>query len=205
MQQFIILCFICTLLSSCAANENSGGNTSPDYEGTKKMMVDMLQTDEGKKAVEELITEEEMQQKLVMDNNFVKETIQQTLTSEDGKKFWLEAMKDPEFAKTFAESMQAENEKILKGLMKDPEYQEMMMTILKDPEMEAAALELMQSKEYRQQVMTIMQESFESPLFVAKINEILMTVTAKHLDELTKQAESGGEAKKEEGGGEGGS
>ncbi|PIB44628.1 spore gernimation protein GerD, partial [Pseudomonas sp. 2588-5] len=98
-----------------------------DYEATKQMVVDVLQTEEGKKAVQEVVQDEEIQEQLIMEQDFIKETIQTTLASEEGQEYWQEVMKDPEFAKTFAESMQEENENLLKGLMKDPEYQSMML------------------------------------------------------------------------------
>ncbi|WP_017729550.1 spore germination lipoprotein GerD [Halalkalibacterium ligniniphilum] len=198
----VVFVMILILLGGCAATENSGEN-GPDYENTKKMMVDMLKTDEGKKAIQELMTDEEMRKDLVMDNAFIKQTIQNTLTSEEGKKFWQDTMKDPEFAKTFAESLQTENEKIIKALMKDPEYQQMMMDIMKNPEMEQAVLDLFKSKEYRQQVMTVMSEAFESPFFVAKVNEILSRVAEK---QMQKQEQSGGgqeQGEGESGGGDG--
>ncbi|WP_332696699.1 spore germination lipoprotein GerD [Halalkalibacter lacteus] len=189
---FFVFSLFLAILASCAAAENGGGSNSPNYESTKKMMVDMLQTEDGKKAVQEVLSDEEIKKELVMDTEFVKETIQTTLTSEEGRKFWQDVMKDPEFAQTFAESMQTENEKILKGLMKDPEYQAMLLTILQDPEMENAFLETMKSKEYRQQVMAIMSESFESPFFTAKINEILTTVAEKQMEKQEKPKEEGG-------------
>ncbi|NEU32514.1 spore gernimation protein GerD [bacterium LRH843] len=189
----LTICLFFAIVTSCGASAELGGSSTPDYESTKKMMVDMLKTDDGKKAIQELMKEEEMRHQLVMDNDFIKETVQTTLTSEAGKKFWQDIMKDPEFAKTFAESMQKENEKMLKALMKDPEYQGMMMTVLKDPEMEKALLEVLKSKEYRHQVMTIMSESFESPFFTAKVNEILTHVAEKQMEKQGKE-----EKKKEE-------
>ncbi len=161
----------------------------PDYESTKKMMVDMLKTDDGKNAIQEVLSEDEVKQEIVMDQAFVKETIQQVLTSEKGKEFWQETMKDPEFAKAFAESMQKENEKILKALMKDPEYQTMMMDILQDPEMEEATLDLMKSKEYRQQVINVMTDAFESPYFKAQVNEILSRVVTEQMEKESKDEE----------------
>ncbi|KQL56904.1 MULTISPECIES: spore germination lipoprotein GerD [Bacillaceae] len=162
----ISISFLFVTLSGCAQTE---AQQNTDYEGTKKMVIDLLKTDEGKKALHELIAEEDMREEIVMDSAFVKETIQDTLTSDEGKKYWQEVMKDPEFAKAFAESMQGENEKILKSLMKDPDYQQMMMDILKDPQMGEQALELMKSKEYREQIMGIMSEALESPYFAAKM------------------------------------
>ncbi len=102
------LSFILATLSGCAQTE---AQQNTDYEGTKKMVIDLLKTDEGKKALHELIAQEDMREEIVMDSAFVKQTIQDTLTSDEGKKYWQEVMKDPEFAKAFAESMQAENEK----------------------------------------------------------------------------------------------
>lgn len=181
------------LLASCAAVEEQGNQ--PDYESTKKMMVDMLKTDEGKQAIQEILKDDEVKQELVMDQAFVKETIQQVLTSEQGKEFWQGVMEDPEFAKAFAESMQEENQKILKSLMKDPEYQGMMMDILQDPEMEEAALDLMKSKEYRQQVINIMSDAFESPYFKAQVNEILGKVAS---EQMKKEAEEKKDEESEE-------
>lgn len=179
---------------SCAAAEDQG--SQPDYESTKKMMVDMLKTDEGKKSIQEILSDDEVKQEMVLEQTLVKETIQQVLTSEKGKEFWQKLMEEPEFAKTFAESLQTEVEKVLKNLMKDPEYQGMMMDILQDPEMEKAALDLMKSKEYRQQVTTIMTEAFESPYFKAQVSEILGKVAT---EQMKKEAEK----KTSEGGSEG--
>ncbi|MDG5788075.1 spore germination lipoprotein GerD [Evansella sp. AB-P1] len=178
---YIGIIFILLATSTgCAAMEEQ--NTSqPSYESTKKMMVDMLQTEEGKKAIQEVLKDDEVKTALVIEQDYVRETIQSTLTSEEGKEYWQKVMQDPEFAKSFAESMQNENEKLLKNLMKDPEYQEMMISVLKDPEMEEEYLELMKSKEYRQQIMTVMTEAFESPFFVAKINEILARVAEEQM------------------------
>ncbi|WP_209125347.1 spore germination lipoprotein GerD [Alkalihalobacillus sp. BA299] len=196
---FLLLAIFVFTFSGCATAEG-GGNNQPDYEDMKKMMVDMLQTEEGKKAVSEVLTDEKVQKNLIMEQSFVKQTIQQTLTSEQGKEFWQTTMQEPEFAKALAESLKEETEQMLKSLMKDPEYQQMMMDILKDPEMEKAALDLMKTKEYRQQVMTIMSEAFESPFFTAKVNEILEKVAEK---QMKKEDEE--QKKEEEGGGGGGS
>ncbi|MFA9556524.1 spore germination lipoprotein GerD [Evansella sp. AB-rgal1] len=183
-------------ISGCAAMEEQN-SSQPSYESTKKMMVDMLQTEEGKKAIQEVLKDDEVKTALVMDQDYVRETIQTTLTSEEGKEYWQRVMQDPEFAKSFAESMQNENEKILKSLMKDPEYQGMMIEVLQDPEMEEEYLNLMKSKEYRQQVMTVMTEAFESPFFVAKINEILSRVAEEQMKkqdpEKQKEGEDGSE------------
>ncbi|MCD8500856.1 MAG: spore gernimation protein GerD [Bacillaceae bacterium] len=185
----LLICTLVLFLPACAAMEEQ--SSQPDYESTKKMMIDMLKTDEGKKAIQEVINDDEVRQELIMEQAFVKDTIQQTLTSEHGKQFWQELMQEPEFAKSFAESMQQENEKLLKSLMKDPEYQDMMIDILQDPEMEKAVLDLLKSKEHRQQVMNIMADAFESPFFKARVNEILGKVASEQMEKEAKEQEQG--------------
>ncbi|OIJ16265.1 spore gernimation protein GerD [Anaerobacillus arseniciselenatis] len=196
----LLLLVTIILMASCATVEDQGNQ--PDYESTKQMMVDMLKTDEGKEAIQEILKDDEVRQELVMDQAFVKETIQQVLTSEQGKEFWEEVMEDPEFAKAFAESIQEQNQILLKSLMKDPEYQEMMMDILQDPEMEEAALDLMKSKEYRQQVMNIMADAFESPYFKARVNEILGKVASEQMEKEAEDDEDEEEDDDEEENGE---
>ncbi|MBB5174947.1 spore germination lipoprotein GerD [Texcoconibacillus texcoconensis] len=191
ISQFLITSAVfIVLMTGCAAAEEQ---SQPDYESTKKMMVDMLQTDEGKQSIQEILQDEEVQQSLIIEDEFVKDTIQETLTTEKGKEFWQVMMEDPEFAQTFAESMQEENEQVLKHLMNDPEYQEMMMEILKDPEMEQSYLELMESKEYRQQVMNVMNEALESPLFVGKLKNILDDVVEEQMNQQNENQEEGNE------------
>jgi spore germination protein D len=183
---FAIVLFI----SGCGQGETGGGQM--DYEQTKKMVVDILKTDEGKKAIEELMADEKMQQKLVMDQKIVAETIEKTLTSEKGTEFWKKSFDDPKFAESMAKSMQKENEQLLKDLMKDPEYRGMMIEVLKDPELEKEVTNVLKSKEYREHLQKVVTETFESPLFKAKIQDLLL----KAAEEV-----KGGE---QQGGGEGG-
>lgn len=187
----LLLSFL--FLGSCAPQEISP--PPPDYDETKKMVVDILKTDEGKKAIQDIMSDEQMKQQLMMDQTAVKETLQQVLTSEQGKKFWENAFKDPKFAESFAKGLQKEHEKMMKALMKDPEYQGMMIDILKDPEAEKAMMDVLKSKEFRQHVQKVVTETLNSPLYQTKIQDM-----------LTKAAESlqQGGGKQEEGGEEGG-
>ncbi|WP_436374468.1 spore germination lipoprotein GerD [Cytobacillus sp. BC1816] len=181
-------------ISGCGQGES--GNGQMDYEQTKKMVVDILKTDEGKKALEELMTDEKMQQKMVMDQKVVADTIQKTLTSDKGTEFWKKSFDDPKFAESMAKSMQKENEQLLKDLMKDPEYRGMMIEVLKDPELEKEVTDVLKSKEYREHIQKVMTETFESPLFKAKIQDILL--------KAAEETKSGGQQGGGESGGGGG-
>lgn len=193
----ILLLLVCSvLLTACGGNDLEAA--PPDYDQTKKMMVDILKTDEGKKAVKEIVADEEIKKQMVMDQAVVKETIEKTLVSEKGQDFWKKALEDPKFAETMAKSMKKEHEQLMKSLMKDPEYQGMLMEIFKDPVFQKDLSEALKSKEFREQMREVVTDTLESPLYKAKIEEMLKKAASEK-----KGGEGGGGEKKQEG--EGGS
>ncbi|WP_100404133.1 spore germination lipoprotein GerD [Bacillus sp. FJAT-42315] len=182
-----LLLLVC-LLSACGGGTPPTGNAQMDYEATKKMVVDILKTDDGKKALQEMMKDEKVKQQLVMDQKVVSQSIEQTILSDKGEKFWKEAFKDPAFAAAVAKSMKKEHEALLKSLMKDPQYQAMMLDILKDPEYEKNVTKLLKSKEYRKHLQTVMNETFESPLYQAKIQEILLKAAEEQAKDKEKES-----------------
>jgi len=160
------------LLASCSGSETKAGQM--DYDQTKKMIVDILKTDDGKKAIQDIMTDDKMKNQLIMDQATVKNTIEKTLASDKGTEFWKKSFSDPQFAKAYAKGMKKENENLLKSLMKDPDYQSMMLSILKDPEYQKEVIDLMKSKEMRKYFQNTMIETFDSPLFKAKMQTILL-------------------------------
>lgn len=194
-----LIILLLLILTGCGG-QGSNGNQM-DYEQTKKMIVDILKSDDGKKAFEEIMTDEKMQQKLVMDQKIVSDTIVTTLTSEKGVDFWKESFSDPKFAESVAKSMKKENETLLKDLMKDPEYQAMMIDILKDPEIAKALEDQMKSQKFREHLQTVVLDTIESPLFKAKMADALMKA-AEEMGTGKSGEESGGGG--DSGGGDGG-
>ncbi|UAL47598.1 spore germination lipoprotein GerD [Sutcliffiella horikoshii] len=164
------------LLTGCAESEKGG---QMDYDETKKMVVDILKTDDGKKAIEEIMADDKMKANFVLDQEVVTKSIEQTLDSEKGAEFWKKAFEDPKFAETFAKSMQTEHEKLIKDLMKDPEYQAMMVQILQDPEMEKQMITVMSGQEYKKHLQKVITETFESPLFKAKLQDLLLKAASE--------------------------
>lgn len=187
------LLFLMFLLAACGGAADTG-NAQMDYEATKKMVVDILKTDDGKKALQEMMKDEKVKQQLVMDQETVTQTIEKTLVSEKGEKFWKEAFKDPAFASSVAKGMKKEQEALLKSLMKDPQYQAMMLDIMEDPEYQKNVTKLLKSKEYREHLQKVMTETFESPLYKAKIQDILLKAASEQA--------AGGEKEKKEGEGQ---
>lgn len=185
-------------LTACSGGgeENSG---QMDYDQTKKMIVDILKTDDGKKAIEEILTEEKMKQQLIMDQAIVQSTIETTLTSEKGTEFWQKRFEDPKFADTMSKSMKKENEQLLKDLMKDPEYMALMINVMKDPEFEKTVMDALKSKEYREHLQTVVTETLNLPTTQVKMQEIVL----KAAEEMAKSGGQSGSGGGSEGGGQG--
>ncbi|WP_053104050.1 spore germination lipoprotein GerD [Bacillus sp. FJAT-27231] len=183
------LLFLIFFLAACGGGAVDTGNAQMDYDATKKMVVDILKTDDGKKALQDIMQDEKVKQQLVLDQEMVTKTIEDTLVSEKGEKFWKEAFKDPAFASSIAKGMRKEQEDLLKALMKDPQYQDMMLSIMQDPEYQKSVTKLLKSKEYREHLQTVMDETFTSPLYKAKIQDILLKAA-------TEEAAGGGKEKK---------
>jgi spore germination protein D len=195
--QTISLILFVILLSSCAPKEAAGGK--PDYKETKQMVLDILQTEEGKKAIEEVMKDKEVKQKIFINEPFVKKTIESTILSPENTESLKKIMSDPKFMKEYAKQLEKEHKHIIKDLMKDPDYRKSMTEILKDPEMEKQFLELTKSQDFRKQTMTVMKESLESPYFRLELLELLSKV-AEQSPKSEKKGGGGGEG----GGGSGG-
>lgn len=188
---YVLLFFSTLLLVSCAGYDSGG--ESMDYEQTKKMVVDILKTDDGKKAIQEVLSEESTKQQLIMDQAIVKETLEQIMTNDKGKDFWKKAFEDPKFAESFAKGIQEEHKSLLKNMMKDPEYQELLMDIMKDPELQKKYQELVKSKDFRKHLQEVVMETIDSPAYKAKIHDLLI--------QAAKEVSTGGKEEKKEGGG----
>jgi spore germination protein D len=179
------------LAAACGAG-NDMETAQPDYDQTKKMVVDILKTDDGKKAIQDIMNDENMKQEIVMDQAAVTKTIEQSLTSKKAQDFWTKSLQDPKFAEAMAKSMKKQHEELLKSLMKDPEYQKMMIGIMKDPAVQKELAEGFKSQEFREHLQGVVRETIESPLYQAKIQDMLMKAAKEQKDKQKKGKEQGG-------------
>jgi spore germination protein D len=186
-KKLLLLFGLFFILTACTGQDSQTGQM--DYEETKKMVVDILKTDDGKKAIQEVMSDDKLKQQLIMDQTVVKQVIEETLTSDKGLEFWKKAYEDPKFAEGMAKSMKTENENLLKNLMNDPDYRSKLVEVMKDPELQKEVQDVLKSNEYRQHLQQIISETFESPLFKAKIQDLLI----KAADEIKSGKKSGEE------------
>ncbi|ANE46818.1 spore gernimation protein [Paenibacillus swuensis] len=208
----IALSGLIILSTGCGPGSQESGESQVNYKEVKDMVVDILKTEEGKKAIEEAQSGETgtgMHANMLTstDNAQISLAVKEVLTSPEYEKKIEEMMKDPKFAGDFAKTVMKGNKQLHKDLMKDPQYQKSITDLMKDPEIEKMFLDLMKGTQYRKQTMAIMQESFQSPLFRMEVLELLDKVVEKQLkpDEEKKAKESGGSSGGgEEGGGGGG-
>ncbi len=194
----LIISFGYLFLQGCTPAEAEGQGS---YEETKKMLVDLLKSDDGKKAIKEVLTDEKIKQQVVMDQAFVKKTIEETLTSKKGQEFWSKLMKDPKFVEALAKSMKSQNEELMKSMIDDPEYRKKLMEVMKDPQMQKEVMDLLTSQEFREQQKKVMMETFESPLVKAQISEMVKKAVQEELKSGDALKKEGKQQEQDQGGG----
>lgn len=174
MSRLRILLPILILVFLAACNGSSGASEQADYDTTKKMMVDILKSDDGKKAMTEVLSDEEMQQSMALESEVVSQAVQQTLISEEGKAFWSKLFSDPTFVQEFSKVLEDQQKELMKGLMKDAEYQKLMIELYKNPEMMEQMVTVMQGQKFKAHLETAIEETLNSPVFQAKMTETLL-------------------------------
>ncbi|MCF3943961.1 spore germination lipoprotein GerD [Oceanobacillus alkalisoli] len=195
---FIFFLVFLTALTACGGNQ--AGKEQADYEQTKKMVVDILQTEDGKKALTELFQDEKVKQELTIQSDVVKSAINEVLVSDKGKEMWQSLFKDPSFVKGYTEAIQEEQTKWMKDLMNDAEYQKQMLELLQNPEVTALILATLKSQQFRAHLEETIQQTLETPLFQARIQEILLKAAEEQAKQSGEDEESSGGSGEQQGG-----
>ncbi|WP_025783826.1 spore germination lipoprotein GerD [Sporosarcina sp. D27] len=185
------------VLSACSNAQNA----SPSYDETKKMMTDAIQTEEGKKAIRQLLTEEEFRKQLVLEQPEVTSAIESTLLSKEGKDFWKETFDDPKFQKTIASSMKDQQQEIMKALMNDASFQKELEEFFGTPDMQKQLENILHSGSLKKEFEKAIEETISSPLLQAKWQELILQageVKPVEKDDKKKKKE---DDKEESGGG----
>lgn len=171
----MVSCVSLILLSACGGgnNETSGSNQET-YDTTKKMVTDILKTDEGKKAITEVLADEEMQKTYVIESKVLEDALSDALTSDKGKEFWEKMFSDQKFVKGFAQAMIDQQKEVITGLMSDAEYQKKMLELLANPEMEEQMVTVLKGQKFKEHLQKTIQETMNSPLFKAEMTDVIL-------------------------------
>lgn len=205
MSKLRFLCPVLILVFLAACSGASGASEQADYDTTKKMIVDILKSDDGKKAMTEVLSDEKMQQSMALESEVVSQAVQKTLVSEEGKAFWSKLFSDPKFVQEFSKVLEDQQKQLMKGLMKDAEYQKLMIELYKNPEMMDQMVTVMQGQKFRSHLEQTIEETLNSPVFQAKMSETLLKAAEKMQSggEGSKPSEEGEQSSSEEQSGSG--
>src|SRR5690606_25115374 len=167
------------LITGCGQDMQAGGMQS--YKETKSMVLDILKTEDGKKAIQEASggggeSGGGMQMLSGKQGQELQTAVKDILTDPNYNKQLKEMMTDPKFAGEFAKVIAKEDKQLHKDLMKDPEYQTMLIGVMKNPEAEKLMLEVLKGTAYRKQAMMIFQETLQNPLFKAELMDMMKKV-----------------------------
>jgi len=185
MKYFGLLLLSLGLLASC-----SSPAAQPSYEENKKMFIDALQTEDGKKAIRTLLADPQFKELLVLDSEQVKTSVEETMLSKEAEDFWKEVYSDPKFSETMAKSMVKQQEELMKALMKDPAYLKDLESFFSSAEMKKELAKVLESSDMRKEMQKVVEETIQSPL--------LQTKWQKLVEEAGGQSEKGGSGGGEE-------
>ncbi|SDN94491.1 spore germination protein D [Psychrobacillus sp. OK028] len=188
MKYFALLLMSIGLLASC-----SSPAVQPSYEENKKMFIDALQTEDGKKAIRTLLTDPQFKDLLVLDSEQVKTSVEQTMLSKEAEDFWKKVYSDPKFSETMAKSMVKQQEELMKALMKDPTYLKDLETFFGSAEMKKELSKVLESSDMRKEMQKVVEETIQSPLLQSKWQKLVEEAGGK-----TEKSGGGGASSSEE-------
>ncbi|MEJ9280801.1 spore germination lipoprotein GerD [Ureibacillus thermosphaericus] len=187
--RLLILFFMLILLASCSDSPNA----QPSYEEVKKIVVDAIQTEDGKKAIRQLLEDPSFRELVILEHDEVETSINNSLLSEQAQEFWKKTFEDPKFKESMAKSMKEQQTEIMKQLIKDASFQEDLIAFFGQPEMKKELESILKSAELRKEIEKVVMETIENPLLQTKWQEL-----------IKKSGESGGSQEKGKGSSGGG-
>jgi len=194
------------LVTSCGQESGGGGGGQVSYKEVKSMVVDILGSEEGQKAMEKASTSQYGESTLQMksmtpsDQAQVRLAVKDVLTAPEYSTVLEGIMRDPKFAGEFAKAVSKDNKQIHKELMKDPAYQQELVDMFKSPEMTKILTDSMKNPDVRKVIMSAVTEQMQNPLFKLEIMKLLQSVVKEELTPKPQKKEE----KKDQGGGGGG-
>jgi spore germination protein D len=208
ISRIIPIILVLILMTSCGSgNSSSQGQQGQGYKDTKTMVLDVLKTTEGQKAIQEAGHAQQDKSITLLSTGQgqqIQLAVKDILTQDTGSKMLEKTMTDPKFAGQFAKAIESNTKQLHKDLMKDPEYQKSMLEVMNNPEFQKILTTTMKSTVYRQQTMNVIQESMKSPLFKMQLMELLKKVVEEGVTPKEAKPQSSSDSGGKSGGGGGG-
>ena len=169
VRRYIFLSLMVLFLVSCS----DAKTTTLSYDEVKKIMVDSVQTEEGKKAIRQLFEEKSFRELLVLDTEEVKKATEETLLSKEAEDFWKKTFEDPKFKESFAKGMKKQQQDLMKDLLKDSSYQEDLISFFNQPEMQKQLESILKGSKIKKEIEKSVMDTIENPLLQSKWQELI--------------------------------
>jgi len=181
------------LLAGCGAGGGGQNAAVPNYKDIKSMVIDILKTEEGQKAVQEALQESGagaggMRILSAEQGLQLQMAVKDVMTDPTYSKNLRNMMLEPKFAGEFAKAIVKEDKQLHKELMKDPEYQTMLIDVMKNPEFEKLLIEVMKGKTFRQQTMAVFQDALNNPLFKVQLLDLMTKAIEEHTRKMEEES-----------------
>lgn len=184
-----LFCLLLLLLSACSLENN---DKPMNYEETKDMVTDILQTEDGKKVVKEILQDDKVRVDLIIESDEVKNTIEKAFQSKEGKEMWKNLFSDPTFVESFQAAFAEEQMNLFKNLMHDASFQAQLLDLLQNPEMEKQMTTVLKSQEIRAHLEKVIEETFQNPTVQGQMYKLM-----QNLKEEGASTDQSGEKKTE--------
>jgi spore germination protein D len=162
-----------SLLSGCGMEASQAGNPS-SYKETKTMVLDILKSEDGRKAISEGQSFKSSSIMQGADATVIRTAVKDVMTDPRYPDMLKKIMTDPKFAASYAKAIEKENKALFKTMLKDPEYQSLLLGVMKDKEYEQLLLEVLRGKTYRKEAMKIFEEALSVPKFKMELVQLMM-------------------------------
>lgn len=147
------------------SGQQQKASNQPGYSEIKSIVLDVLHSKEGMSTLKDTISSPDFKRSAAVTENDISAAVEKTLQQGQNKSFLTQQMKDTKFAAAVVQASKTQMTQVQRQLMKDPEYQKELITIMKSPEFQQAQFDLLKSPEYRKEIMTIMTEALQQPTF----------------------------------------